>query len=392
MTQPLGDAMARVLRMPEVVDDAGSARLTAWLVGESGDFVGAQRIATVETDSALLGIEVAEPGVLVRSLVAPGQRVKPGSALALLASTGEVIEDVEQLMVKLGLAVASHAQVAGSHLRSQSPDDPLGSTTWNPLQTVPAERQDTAAPAEIALIETMPRDSWSSGPDIAPPVDAAVAPILGWVDAVADAIVTATRGEARADARAVGLRQVRLRGLIRADALMSVIATVDTVSLIGLVVKAVANTCRVVPLQPETSTIAALAVQRRTPSGTVAPVVHVANLMTASSLTSIVADLDARARQGRTGAGELEPACVLIVDLAEQGVAEGALDATEVHPAVLVVGQVRAQAVVEDGVLVPALVLGVTMSCDANRIDVPTASRWFGELSRMLEEPLRFLT
>jgi pyruvate/2-oxoglutarate dehydrogenase complex dihydrolipoamide acyltransferase (E2) component len=48
--------------------------------------------------------------------------------------------------------------------------------------------------------------------------------------------------------------------------------------------------------------------------------------------------------------------------------------------------------VVEDGGLVPAQVLSVTLSCDANRIDVTTAARWFAELARLLEQPLQFLT
>ena len=78
--------MARVLRMPEVADDPTAATLTAWLVDESADFGGAQSIATVETASSLLSIEVSEPGVLIKSLVEPGQAVLPGSPLAVLGA------------------------------------------------------------------------------------------------------------------------------------------------------------------------------------------------------------------------------------------------------------------------------------------------------------------
>jgi pyruvate dehydrogenase E2 component (dihydrolipoamide acetyltransferase) len=109
--------------------------------------------------------------------------------------------------------------------------------------------------------------------------------------------------------------------------------------------------------------------------------------MTASSLTSTIADLDARGR-----VGEPEPASVLIVDLADYGVAEGAMDATLDHPAVLAIGRVRAEPVVEDGVLVPAQVVRLSLSCDANRVDVTTAARWLAELEHLLEEPIRFLT
>jgi pyruvate dehydrogenase E2 component (dihydrolipoamide acetyltransferase) len=403
--------------MPEVSDDTGSARLTEWLVGESGDFVGAQSIATVETDSSFLSIEVSEAGVLVKSLVSPGQRVKPGSALALLAAPGEVVEDVEQLMVQLGLAVAPAAQVAGVHLSAVSGADPLAATTWPPHATVeepvptgedeaatlrsepdPAANDEQPAGDALPVVADAPTEdpvpaATSEDPaedpvPVAVPIAGSGDRVLGWVDAVAEAVVAATlAGDPRPTPPPTSLRQVQLRALIRADRLLSVISTVDSVSLIGLAVKAVAVTCRKVPLQPDASTIAAVAVQRRSPSGTIAPVVHVANLMTASSLTSTVADLEARGR-----AGDPEPASILIVDLGEDGVAEGTMDATDTHPAVLVVGQVRGQAVLEEGVLVPAQVMSVTLSCDANRIEVATAARWFAELERLLEEPLRFLT
>jgi pyruvate dehydrogenase E2 component (dihydrolipoamide acetyltransferase) len=372
----MGDAMVRVLRMPDL-SDGGSATLTAWLVSEAADFAGDQSIATVETDSSLVNIEVNEPGVLIKSLVSPGQHVETGSPLALLASPGEVIEDVEQLMLQLGLAVAPEAQVAGAHLRAVAAD-PLGATTWPPHEVVEQEPEDPALP----------------GPDPAARADDAVdaGPVVGWVDAVADAVVTSVRGDRQAVEVPAGIRQVRLRGLVRADPLLSVVNTVDSVSLIGLLVKAVASTFRRVPFQPGASTIATVALQRRTPSGTFAPVLHVANLMTASSLTSIVADLDLRAEQGRMGTAGSEPASVLVVDLTDDGVAEGALDATEAHPAVLVLGQIHRQAVVENDVLVPAQVLGLTLSCDADRVELSTAAEWFAELTRLLDQPLRFLT
>ncbi len=374
----MGDAMARVLRMPDV-SDAGSARLVAWLVSEAGDFAGDQGIATVETDTSLVNIEVNEPGVLIKSLVTPGQHVTVGSALALLAEPGEVIEDVEQLMVQLGLAVAPREQAAGAHLRAIAAADPLTATAW-PID-------DDASGAGQAA-------SFASVPDTERTVDetVVVGPQAGWVDVLADALVTTVLGDRTSSPASAEVPQVRLRALVRADPLLSVVGSVDSVSLIGLVVKAVAATSRRVPLQPGASTIATVALQRRTPSGTVAPVVHVANLMTASSVTSIIADLDRRVAQGRGVTDGAEATSVLVIDLSEDGVAEGALDATQAHPAILVLGAVHQQAVVEDGILVPAQVLVATLTCDADRVELSTAARWFAELSRLLEQPLQFLT
>jgi len=395
--------VARVLRMPEVDDDAASATLTAWLVGESGDFVGAQSIATVETDTTLLSIEVAEPGFLIRSLVEPGQHVAPGTPLAVLGAPGEVIEDVEQLIVQLGIAVSpesQQAQDAGAHLRAVPADDPLRATTWPPPE--PAQTRESVETVEmvevVESIETSDPDSVMSLVEAAS-ADALDEPIVvrrvvGWADTVAEAVVdTVLVGDPRAAEKAAtsATSQVQLRDVVRADGLLAIVSGVDSVSLIALVVKAVAVAGRQMPLRPGSSAIADVAVQRWTPSGTVAPVVHVANLMTVSSLTTTLGDLDTRAREGRLAAGELEPASVTVVDLGTEGIAEGTVDATAAHPAVLTIGAVRVQPVVEGGVLVPGRVLAISFSCDTERIDPGAAARWMAHLAGLLEEPLRFL-
>jgi pyruvate dehydrogenase E2 component (dihydrolipoamide acetyltransferase) len=382
--------VARVLRMPEVADDPTVATLTAWLVLESGDFAGAQSIATVETDSSLVSIEVAEPGVLIRSLVAPGDRVEPGSPLAVLGAPGEVIEDVERLMAELGLAVAPGAADTHTHLRAVPTDDALYATTWPPHGPVaPVEPVAVTEPAAAEPVATPVEPV----PAVEEPV--VVRRVVDWADSVAEAVIdTVLVSESRslAGAPVATPRQVQLREVVAADQLSAVFSTVDSVSLVALVVKAVAMATRQVPLRPELLTVADVAVQRWTPSGTVAPVVRVANLMTVSSLTTTLADIEARARDGRLASAELESATVTLVDLGAEGVAEAALDATVAHPAVLTVGALREQAVVENGEVVPGTVLALALSCDAERINAATAARWLAYLVRLLEQPLLFLT
>lgn len=396
--------MARVLRMPDVADDPSSATLTAWLVAESGDFVGAQSIATVETASSLLSIEVAEPGVLVRSLVEPGQPVRPGSALAVLAAPGEVIGDIEQLMVQLGLAIAPEAQVAGAHLRTVAADDPLLATTWPPHEPEdPSPRADELwAKALVEAASSAPAESRAEAVD----ETVVVRRVVGWADAVADAVVGAVRGvdPGQNDTAAVAtqakhsipatpvVRQVRLREEIRADELASIVSKVDGVSLLGLVVKAVAMTSRQAPLSPSAPSIADIAVQRWTRNGVVAPVVHVAGLMTASALSATLADLDARARAGRLPSTELESASVTVVDLGTEGIAEGHVDATARQPAVLMLGTVRVQPVVDGGRVVAGRTMTLALACDADQVSAPVAARWLAHLAGLLEQPLQFLT
>jgi pyruvate dehydrogenase E2 component (dihydrolipoamide acetyltransferase) len=388
--------VARVLRMPEVADDPTAATLTAWLVDEAADFGGAQSIATVETASSLLSIEVSEPGVLIKSLVEPGQEVRPGSPLAVLGAPGEVVEDVEQLMAHLGLAVAPGAGEPDVHLRAV-PHDVLRGTAWPPHEPV-----ETTAPSPD--VDPMPAVT----PDLPPPAALAVAPLLEAASTpVPDAAPVARRIQAKhvsndeavvvplspaKEPETTTVRQVRLREQVRADALLAVVSTVEAVSLTALVVKAVAMTTRRVPLLPGASSVTDVAVQRWTEAGTIAPIVHVAGLMTVSTVTSTLRGLDARILDGRIAAGELRAATVTVVDLGTFRAAEASLDATPDHPAVLALGGVREQAVVENGVVVPARTMTVTLSCDADRIEASTAALWLSHLAKVLEQPLHFLT
>jgi pyruvate dehydrogenase E2 component (dihydrolipoamide acetyltransferase) len=411
--------------MPQVADDPTSATLTAWLVGESGDFVGAQSIATVETDSSVLSIEVAEPGVLIKSLVSAGDHVEPGRPLAVLGAPGEVIEDVEKLMVQLGLAVAPEA---GVHARAVASYDQLFATTWPPHETSELEAEaeaeaEVAAPpeapvaeapvaeapvveapvVEASVVETADAEATASPQPTAEaqpgqPNDEAVVVrrVVGWADRVAEAVVDAVLvAEPRVTVRRT-VPQVQLRDVVRADKLLEIVAELDTVSLMALVVKAVAVTSRKVPLRPSTSTSrspnAEIAVQRWTAAGAVTPVVHVANLMTVSSLTTTLNDLDQRAHAGRLAASELEPASVTIVDLGAEGVAEGYLDATGSQAAVLTLGAVVVRPVVAGGTLVPGRVMTLSLSCDAQRVEAGVAARWMAHLTGLLEQPLQFLT
>jgi pyruvate dehydrogenase E2 component (dihydrolipoamide acetyltransferase) len=403
--------VARVLRMPEVADDSTAATLTAWLVHESADFGGTQSLATVETASSLLSIEVSEPGVLIKSLVEPGQEVQAGSPLAVLGAPGEVIEDVEQLMVQLGLAVAPEGQEPDVHLRAV-PHDELRAAAWPPHE--PAQLAVT--PLVEAVSNPGPEGPSHAGSEpvpesllVAPPPIGARAkhateqqagPLVqdeardAAQDLTADAVAlpVASPSAPAAPQAETAVRQVHLREEIRADALIGVVNTVEAVSLIGLVVKAVATTTRRVPLLPGISSVTDVAVQRWTETGTIAPVVHVAGLMTVSSLTSTLRGLEARARDRRLASGDLQPATVTVVDLGTFRAGEAALDATVDHPAVLTLGGVREQAVVEGGAIVPGQTMVVTLSCNADSVEASTAALWLAHLVKALEQPLHFLT
>jgi pyruvate dehydrogenase E2 component (dihydrolipoamide acetyltransferase) len=120
--------------------------------------------------------------------------------------------------------------------------------------------------------------------------------------------------------------------------------------------------------------------------------VHVAGLMTTRQITATLAHLETRTYDARSASAAADPATVTVVDLGTYGVADATLDASFVQPAVLTIGAVTDQPVVENGALVPGRVITVTLSCDTSRVDAFLAARWLAHLTELLEQPLTFLT
>ena len=61
------------------------------------------------------------------------------------------------------------------------------------------------------------------------------------------------------------------------------------------------------------------------------------------------------------------------------------------HAAILAVGAVRDQPVVEHGTVVPGKVMALTLSVDHRPVDGVLAARWLAALTELLEHPARII-
>jgi pyruvate dehydrogenase E2 component (dihydrolipoamide acetyltransferase) len=73
------------------------------------------------------------------------------------------------------------------------------------------------------------------------------------------------------------------------------------------------------------------------------------------------------------------------------GVEEFAAIINPPHAAILAVGAVREEPVVEDGALVVGQVLRVTLSVDHRPVDGVVAARWLAAYRDLVENPVRIL-
>jgi pyruvate dehydrogenase E2 component (dihydrolipoyllysine-residue acetyltransferase) len=439
--------MARVLRMPGVAANATEAVLSEWLVEESGDFSAAQPIATVETEKAAVDVEADSAGRMLRTLVLPGAQVEVGDPIAVLGEPGEHVDDLGSLLASLGVAEATDVVVPERRDVPSDPEsgaplaEPSASPSASPAVPPPSVDQARAVPGsrpgdrpngrvfasplarklakEHGLTIEQIAGTGPNGRILRRDVDQAIAehagaepggaaeptasgPAVGYEDTPHSSIRRAVA------ARLVQSKQTAphfyVRATIRAEKLVALRAELnegaaEKVSLNDLVVKAVAAAHRRVPEMNAVWTADAvrrfsrvdIAVAVATERGLLTPVVRDVTSLTVGALAAHVRDLADRARDGKLKQDELEGGSITVTNLGMYGVEEFAAIINPPHAAILAVGAVRDEPVVEDGAVVAGQVMTVTLSVDHRPVDGVLAAQWMAAFVELIEHPVRLL-
>lgn len=421
--------MPRLLRMPEVAAGAAEAVLAEWIVAERAEFAAADTLATVETDKAMVDVAAEDAGVVLKTLVAPGAHVEVGAPIAVLGQPGEIVADIGAVLADLGVAAAPATPVP-----SAVPVPPVSAVGNGRVFASPLARKiarQSGVPVETitgtgpggrilrrdveAAIAARPAAPPIAAPPIAappaaaPPAPAPVTPVAGAGAAPGDDIPHSRPRRAIA-ARLVASKQTAphfyVRATVRAERLAALRAEINTdlgegarVSLNDLVVKAVAAAHQRVPEMnviwtPDavrTFRTVDIAVAVATDRGLVTPVLRDVTALTITQVAARARDLAARARDGQLRQDELDGGTISVTNLGMYGVEEFAAIINPPQAAILAVGAVRDEPVVEDGAVVPGRVMTVTLSVDHRPVDGVVAARWLAALRELLENPLRIL-
>jgi pyruvate dehydrogenase E2 component (dihydrolipoamide acetyltransferase) len=441
--------------MPGVAADTTEAVLSQWLVEESGEFAAADALATVETEKAALDIEAELAGRVLKTLVPPGAQVEVGAPIAVLADPGEEVDDIDALLASLGVSPAtdvvvperrdlpsdpeSGAPVAEALAEPAAPPTPaqsmsVAATTPSPRTALHADGRIFASPLarKVAkdrgltigeIVGTGPRGRVLrrdvDAAAIAEPAARSVAPAVA---ESAPAPSSRPRPATSAAYDEIPHSRIRLttarrlteskqqaphfyvRATVHAEALLALRAEVNEgaetrISVNDLVVKAVAAAHRRVPEMNVTWTPDAVrryaavdvAIAVATDRGLMTPVVRDIGSLTVTVLAETVRDLAERARHGRLKQDELEGGSISVTNLGMYGVEEFAAIINPPQAAILAVGAVRDQPVVQDGAVVPGKVMSLTLSVDHRPVDGVVAGRWMAALVELLEHPARAL-
>ncbi|MFF9572107.1 2-oxo acid dehydrogenase subunit E2 [Streptomyces sp. NPDC014685] len=441
--------MAELFRMPAVAADATTAVLSAWQVAEGASFTKDDALVSIETDKAEVDVAAEQDGVLLKTLYEAGVEIEVGDPIAVLGAVGEQAGDLDALLAELGVGTPAAAPQA---VRRDVPEEPDAQRQASPAPAAAASGEPDRGGRVFSspLARRLAREAGldiealtGTGPggrivrrDVeaaaaarpvpatepaAPPVPAtepAAAPAPRPAPAAPQAVAPAGSGDhediphtrmRRAIARRLTESKQHtphfyLRATCAVDELLALRQRINAVSPVkvsvnDLLIKAVATAHTQVPemnavWQPEAVRrfrTVDVSVAIATETGLVTPVLRgIENL----SVSAIATRTRAYAEQARSGAlhpADLEGGSITVSNLGMYGVEEFAAIINPPQAAILAIGAARDEAVVRDGAVTAAKVLGVVLSVDHRPVDGAVAARWLAAFTEAVQNPVRLV-
>lgn len=446
--------MAEIIRMPEILAGAEEAAIQTWLVGPGSLVAIGQVLAEIETDKAIVELEAEAAGKIGRLLIQEGDTVAVGEPILALLAEGETEDAVGPALEAAGILAPSRASApqvtppTEQAARPAPPEEIEHDRDESGAGDSPSERRfvspivrKLAAEAGVSLdglegtgpsgrvvrrdlqrhLSSLDASSQgvAGGESVAqvPPEQQVVA---GPVQSQPTPACNASGGADYTDVPLDRMRKTIARRLTeskssvphfylvadcRVDALLELRRTVNDqaprkISVNDFVLKAVAQALVDVPAANaiwNTDSIRQfssvdISVAVATEGGLMTPVLRGVERLPLGEISSTVADLASRAREGRLKQNELQGGSFAVSNLGMFGTSEFSAILNPPQSGILAVGAARAMPVVGgDGGLEVGHVMTVTLSADHRVLDGAVAAKWLAAFQRRIENPLSIL-
>lgn len=406
--------MPTVVRMPEVLANAGEAVIQTWLVSVGQEIAVGDPLAEIETEKAVVEYVSEVEGIVGRLIAEAGSTIAVGEPIAVVFAPGETDADIdaavhngaavsptpEPELAAVGVAepaaagngrrlfatplVRKLARERGIELESVKGTGPGGRIVRRDLDRLPVA-EPAAAPQPLRTPAATAESSTTGFTDIPlTPMRKAIARRL------TESKTTVPHFYLSADCRVDDL--LELRRNVNAAAAVKV-------SFNDFILKAVAGALIEVP---DANAIwngdsirrydgADIAVAVAVDGGLLTPVLRGVDTAPLSTIATRTADLAQRARDGRIQQHELEGGSFSVSNLGMFGVAEFSAILNPPQSGILAVGGAIQRPVVDDGELKVGTVMTVTLSADHRVIDGAVAAAWMAAFVRRVENPLTIL-
>jgi pyruvate dehydrogenase E2 component (dihydrolipoamide acetyltransferase) len=408
--------MPTVVRMPEVLANAGEGVIQAWLVSEGQEVAVGDPLAEIETEKAVVEYVAEVAGIVGRLIVEPGSTIAVGEPIAVVLAAGETDADIDSAVMD-GVAVSAAptpelaavdaaepvaaangrrlfatplvrrlARERGIELESVKGTGPAGRIVRRDLDRLPV-----AQPVSMPQPRHTPAPVAQTGEPATGFTDIPLTPMRKAIARrLTESKTTVPHFYLTADCRVDDL--LELRRSVNA-------AAATKVSLNDFVLKAVAGALIEVP---DANAIwngdsirrydhADIAVAVAVDGGLLTPVLRGADTTPLSVISARAADLAQRARDGKIQQHELEGGSFSVSNLGMFGVTEFAAILNPPQSGILAVGAALQRPVVDDGELKVGTVMTVTLSADHRVIDGAIAAAWMAAFVRRIENPLTIL-
>ena len=427
--------MATLIRMPEVAAGATEIVLSKWQVGVGSSVKMGDILAEMETEKAIVDYAAEIDGVVHKILVADGSSVEVGSPILILLSPGEDGSAGDAL---LGGSAATSAPIAAPLAVPASPvvfEAPVpASAVAAPTPVV--SQQDDLRKLVSPIVRKIARERGVEISQIVGtgPQGRVVRRDLEKVLAGGAATAADTTGVSYSSSselakqdyssgyvtvphtnmrRAIARRLTESKTTVphfyltadcKVDALLELRKSINETSSIkisvnDIVVKAVGSALMDVPESNVVWTAEAMykyesadiSIAVTTEGGLFTPVIRGVEKRSLSNLSLEISELASRARAGKLRQEDLEGGSFAVSNLGMFGTQEFSAILNPPQSGILAVGAASPRAIVEDGQVVVANIMTVTLSADHRAVDGALAAQWLSAFVKRIENPLSML-
>ncbi|MCD0500740.1 pyruvate dehydrogenase complex dihydrolipoamide acetyltransferase [Achromobacter sp. MY14] len=445
--------MAHLIKLPSIAADTSDGNLHQWLKKEGDPVAVGDALAEIETEKAIVEINAEHAGVLGRIVVPAGAASVPiNTVIGVLLAEGDDASAIDRVLAEHGGTAAGSSGAAAAAAGSSGNTASSAATSADAASA--AVKSDAGAPAARSPAASTPSASDDvpasntpvpGGRLFASPLARRLAAqwhvnLLGVTgtgphgrivrrdvesarDRAHDATTVSPPSSTRPAARRVphtGMRRAIARRLTESkqnvphfylsvdckmDALLALRSQANQggavkLSVNDFIVRAAALALREVPEVNvswhddaiEYHAGADISVAVATDGGLVTPIVRDADVKPLLAIAAEIVELAGRAKVSRLKPEEFTGGSLTVSNLGMYGISQFAAIINPPQAAILAVGAAERRPVVgENGELVAATVMTVTLSADHRAVDGAVGARWLAALRTLIENPVRIL-
>ena len=419
--------MATEIILPKVDMDMATGRISRWMVAEGAMVKQGDPVFEMETDKAAMEVEAPASGMLGNVLAKVGADIPVGQVVAWIFAEGEkpsanapaaaspavappaaataaaqpaapaaVISSNSQAGAVRATPLARRiAHDAGLDLSAVAGSGPHGRVLRADVEksvaarTTPPPAAKAAPPSDAAVLKLFEPGSFTELPH--DNMRRTIARRL------VEAKSTVPHFYVSADCKLDAL--LKLRAELNAAAPKISDAPAWKLSINDMVIKAWALALRDVPMANVSWTESAMVVHAHADigvavsvqGGLITPIVRAAETKSLSVISNEMKDLAARAKARKLKPAEYNGGSSAISNLGMFGVRDFAAIINPPHATILAVGSGELRPVVDNGAIVPATVMTVTLSTDHRAVDGALGAEVLAAFRAYMEKPLTML-